>query len=74
MHKLPSGGRSNRVFPCHLIDNMNTIFCVIVSFDTFWDLLGIISNGDTWVEGAEHNHIFRSLTLVNSHRCITRFI
>ena len=40
VHRPSSDGSSNRVFPCHLIDNINTIFCVIVSFDTLgssWD-------------------------------------
>jgi len=46
MHRRPTGVSSKRVFPCHLIDNINTIFGVIVNFDRFWDLLGIIRNAD----------------------------
>ena len=46
MHRRSTGGSFNRVFPSHLIDNMNTIFCVIVNFDLFWDLFGVIRNGD----------------------------
>ena len=36
-----SGEISNHVFPCHLIDNINTIFCGIVRFDRFWDFLAL---------------------------------
>jgi len=68
------GGSSSRVFPCRLIDSINTIFFLNVSFDPFWDLLGIIENGNAWVKDAEKNRILLGLTLINSHRCITRFI
>ena len=67
MNKPSFGRSSNRVFPCHLIRNINTLFCVIESFDTFWCLFGIISYGDVLVEGAENSHIFLvlpSLTVV----------
>jgi len=54
MHRS-SGERSNRVLLCHLTDNINTIFCVIIRFDPFWYILGIIGNGEAWVKGAENN-------------------
>jgi len=51
---------------CHLIDNANTRFYVIVSLDIIWEFFGIISNGGSLEEGIENNPIFLGLAMINT--------
>ena len=52
----------------------NTVFFVIVKFDTFGCHFGIISYGNVLVANAKNNDIFLSLALMNICCYITGFI